>query len=263
MSEFVEPVLSACIVLHHSGMGTLHTVQCFQESDIALELHVVDHSPRSTLSLHMLWQCPGIQYYQQPQNPGFASGQNVPLPYLRSQYHLICHPDVTFDDALLSRMVSYMELHQECMILSPKVISDKGEEQFLPRRAPTFRHLLGNALVKWGGIFKRWHAQYTLAGESITTPTAVETASGCFLLIRTGLLQHLKGLGTDFVHAHACDDLCRRAREFGTVVYHPDMVVTHHRKPRRRSLSERLRRLRDALHYLRKWRKIDKSARRS
>lgn len=262
MSDFTEPVLSACIVLYHSDMRALQTVLCFQESDIALELHVVDHSPGATLGMHMRWQCPGIQYYPQTRNQGFAAGHNVVIPFLRSQYHLICHPDVTFDESLLTRMIAYMEQNLDCVILSPQFVNAKNEEQFLPRRSPTLRYLLGNALAKWGGVFKRWQAQYTLANDSIVAPTPVETASGCFLLIRTAVLQQmLQGFSTEYFYAHACDDLCRRAREYGTVVYHPDMVVIHDRKPKSRRLPESFRRFREALHYLRKWRKIDKNAR--
>lgn len=253
MSTFTEPILSACIVLYHSGMRALHTVQYFQESDIELELHVVDHSPGGTLGMHMQWQCPGIQYYPQPRNLGFASGHNIVIPNLKSQYHLICHPDVTFDETLLSNMVAYMEHNPDCVILSPKVVNEKGEEQFMPRRAPTLRFLVGNALARWGGPFKRWHEQYTLAGAVIDTPTSVETACGCFLLIRTEVLRCLKGFNPEYFLAHGDSDLCRRARELGAVVYHPEMIVTHDRQSKPGTLPASLRRMRDALRYLHKW----------
>ena len=57
MSIFTEPRLSACIVLYKSGMRALQTVQCFQDSTTALELHVVDNAPDGTLEDHLRWQC--------------------------------------------------------------------------------------------------------------------------------------------------------------------------------------------------------------
>nr|MBR4280109.1 glycosyltransferase [Clostridia bacterium] len=252
MSTFVEPVLSACIVLHHSGMRVLHAVQCFQESDIELELHVVDNAPDNTLGAHLQWQCPGVQYYPQRKDLGFGGGNNLILPNLRSQYHLICHPDVTFDERLLSHMISYMEHNPECVILSPRFMNAKGKEQPMPRRAPTTRYLLGSALRRLGGPFRLWYEEYTLADSDLRTPTSVEVAPGACMLIRTETLRKLDGFNPQYFLAHGDSDLSRRARQMGVIVYHPDMVVTHDKQTKSRSLPEMVTRMSDALRYLRK-----------
>lgn len=250
MSTFVEPVLSACIVLHHSGMRVLHAVQCFQESDIELELHVVDNAPDGTLGAHLKWQCPGAQYYPQQKDLGFGGGNNLVLPLLRSQYHLICHPDVTFDEHLLSNMVSYMERNPDCVILSPRFVDMKGKAQPMPRRAPSMRYLLGNALRRLGGPFRAWLEEYTLADSDIRTPTRVEVAPGAFLLIRTEALRSLGGFDPKYFLAHGDSDLSRRALKLGMIVYHPDMVVFHDKQPKSRNLPELLTRLWNCLQYL-------------
>ena len=253
MSIFTEPMLSACIVLYHSGMRVLHAVQCFQESDIELELHVVDNAPGGTLGEHLQWQCPGVQYYPQRKDLGYAGGCNLVIPNLRSEYHLVCHPDVTFGDTLLSNMVAYMEHNPSCVILTPKVLNADGTEQFLPKRAPTFKRLLGHALRRFPGPFKAWDAEYTLEGADISTPTSVEVADGCFMLIRTGILRQLKGFDPKFFLTHEDSDLSRRALEFGTIVYHPDMVVTHAKAEKSRNWPEMLKRLSGVIRYLNKW----------
>ena len=253
MSIFTEPMLSACMVLYNSGMRVLHAVQCFQESDIELELHVVDNAPGGTLGEHLQWQCPGVQYYPQRKDLGYAGGCNLVIPNLRSQYHLVCHPDVTFDDKLLSNMVSYMEHNPDCVILTPKILNADGTEQFLPKRAPNIKYLLGSALNKWPGPFKAWHAEYTLQGADIRTPISVEVADGCFMLIRTGILRQLNGFDPAFFLTHEDTDLSRRALEYGTIVYHPDMIVTHAKDPKSRNWPEMMQRLGGAGRYLRKW----------
>ena len=253
MSIFTEPMLSACIVLYHSGIRVLHAVQCFQESDIELELHVVDNSPGGTLGEHLQWQCPGVQYYPQRKDLGYAGGCNLVIPNLRSQYHLVCHPDVTFDDKLLSNMVAYMEHNKDCVILTPKVVDADGNEVHVPRRAPTLKYLLGSRLSKLPGPFKAWQAEYTLADADIKSPTSVEVADGCFMLIRTGILRQLEGFDPKFFLTHADSDLSRRALEMGAIVYHPEMVVTHAKAEKSRNWPEMLRRLGGALRYLNKW----------
>lgn len=253
MSIFTEPVLSACTVLYKTGMCVLHAVQCFQESDIDLELHVVDNSPNIILKEHLLWQCPGAQYYAQKKNLGFAGASNIVIPQLQSQYHLVCHPDVTFDDKLLSDMVNYMEHNKGCVILSPRVLNKDGAEQYLPKRAPGIRYLLGSALQKCPGPFKRWHAEYTLCEDEIRTPTSVEVAHSCFLLIRTSALRHLNGFDPRYFYTHADSDLSRRAMELGAIVYHPEMVVVHNKEVRSKNLPELLKRFANSVRYLNQW----------
>lgn len=253
MSIFTEPILSACIVLYNSGIRVLHAVQCFQESDIDLELHVVDNAPGGTLGMHLQWQCPGVMYYPQRKDLGYSGGHNFVLPNLRSQYHLLCHPDVTFDEHVLSNMIAYMERNKDCVILTPKVVDAKGKEVPQPRRRPTLKYLLAQAFRKLPGPFRAWRDEYTLADSDIRTPTSVETATGCFLLIRTHALQQLRGLDPKFFLTHGDSDLSRRALEMGSIVYHPDMVVTHDKQVKSRNLPEIMKRFGEGLHFLNKW----------
>lgn len=253
MSIFTEPILSACIVLYNSGIRVLHAVQCFQESDIDLELHVVDNAPGGTLGMHLQWQCPGVMYYPQRKDIGYSGGHNFVLPNLRSQYHLLCHPDVTFDEHVLSNMIAYMERNKDCVILTPKVVDAQGKEVPQPRRRPTLKYLLAQTFRNMPGPFRAWREEYTLADSDIRTPTSVETATGCFLLIRTHALQQLRGLDPKFFLTHGDSDLSRRALEMGTIVYHPDMVVTHDKQVKSRNLPEIIKRFGEGLHFLNKW----------
>ncbi len=253
MSIFTEPMLSACIVLYNSGIRVLHAVQSFQESDTELELHVVDNAPGGTLGMHLQWQCPGVQYYPQRKGLGFGGGHNLVIPNLRSQYHLVCHPDVTFDEHLLSNMIAYMERNRDCVILTPKFLNPEGKEQPVPRRAPSLRYLLGQAFPKLPGPFKVWRDEYTLADSDIRTPTSVEVASASFMLIRTGILRQLNGFDSKFFLTHGDSDLSRRALAQGQIVYHPEMAVTHDKPTKSRNWTAMSRRLGCTLRYLNNW----------
>lgn len=227
MPYLTDPVLSACIVLYHSGANVLKTVQCLQDSDIMMQLFIVDNSPQDNTSVQIRWQCPGVLYYPQKKNLGYGRGHNAVMNDLHSRYHLICNPDVTFPPDLLSRMVQYMDLHPDVAVLTPRVLNEDGTEQYLPKRQPTIRYLLGGKLEKHGKRFARWRAEYTLADKQITVPTCVEFATGCFMLIRTAYFQQLGGFDRRFFLYQEDSDLSRRALRKGAIVYHPDMVVTH------------------------------------
>lgn len=227
MPYLTDPILSACIVLYHSGSQVLKTVQCLQDSDLMLDLFIVDNSPEDSIGSQIRWQCPGATYLPQSKNAGFGAGHNAVLPYLRSRYHLICNPDVTFPSDLLSRMVAFMEEHPDIAVLTPHVLNEDGTEQFLPKLHPTVRYLLGGKFERFGKPFTDWRAQYTLANAGITLPTSVEYATGCFMLIRTAYFHQLGGFDRRFFLYHEDSDLSRRVLRKGAIVYHPEMTITH------------------------------------
>ena len=166
----MSAILSACLVLYHCGDELIYA----------------------------LWMFPGVTLLPQKGNIGFGRANNAVLPHLRSKYHLIMNPDVTFDPDLLGRMVSYMENHPGIAILTPRVLNEDGTEQYLPKKRIAVHYLLSGLLEKFGGIFRRWRDEFTMADMEVRHPVPVEFATGCFLLIRTDVFLHLKGFDPRF-----------------------------------------------------------------
>lgn len=221
------PKVSASIVLYHAPADVLAAVQCLEDSDLPIELYVVDNSPEDTMAERIRWMCPGAKILPQKKNLGFGRGNNVVLPMLKSKYHILVNPDVTFEKDLISRMAQYMDEHPDVAILTPRVFNPDGTEQFLPKKQPTVRYLLGGRLEKLGGPFRKLRREYTLADEHIAMPTDVGFATGCFLMIRTSVFRKLKGFDERFFLYQEDSDLSRRAMEVGRIVYHPEMCITH------------------------------------
>ena len=251
---FTEPSISACIVLYHSGTQVTRTVQCFQDSDVPLDLYIVDNAPGDAVCQRLIWQCPGLQYRAQDKNLGYGGGNNVVLPELRSQYHIICNPDVTFDPALIGKMVQYMELNRDCAILTPRVFNTDGTEQFLPKRAPTLRYLLGGRLEKLPGPFRDWRSEYTLRNAEVDVPTSVFFATGCFMMIRTAIFREVQGFDPRFFMYHEDSDLSQKALRYGNIVYHPHFIITHDWQRRSsKNLTSALQHLVSTVKYFNKW----------
>lgn len=222
-----DPQVSACIVLYHSPANVLQAVQCLQDSDLPIDLYVVDNSPEDTMAERIRWLCPGAQILPQQKNLGFGRANNVVLPLLKSRYHLLVNPDVTFPPDLISRMVAYMDQHPEAVILTPRVYNPDGTEQFLPKMQPTIRYLMSGRLEKLGGPFRALRKEYTMADRNIAAPIPVGFATGCFLLIRTQIFRQLRGFDERFFLYQEDSDLSRRAAQAGKIIYHPEMCVTH------------------------------------
>ena len=249
-------VLSACLVLYHCGKELDRALRCLQEADVEVAVYLCDNSPEEPTAERVQWTFPGITVLPQPGNIGFGRANNAVLPYLQSRYHLLMNPDVSFEPSLLRRMIAYMEEHPNIAILTPKVMNEDGSEQFLPKKQVSVHYLLGGLLEGLGGPFRRWRQEYTLADVNVRLPMSVEFATGCFLLIRTEIFRELGGFDPRFFLYQEDSDLSRRVLEqnLGSIVYHPDLVVTHEwARENTRTFRGRSRQIRSAVKYFAKW----------
>lgn len=251
---YIEPTLSACVVLYNSGPKAAQTVRSFQDAEMPLTLYLVDNSPGDSTVYRLRWQCPAMEYIVQRKNIGYGRANNVVLPRLTSKYHVISNPDVTFSSDLLTKMVQYMELNRDCVILSPRVFFPDGREQFLPKRSPTLRYMLGGRLENLPGPFKAWRSEYTLRDMDIDAPTSVYFAPGCFMMIRTAVFRDMGGFDPRFFLYHEDSDLSRRALRYGNIVYHPQFTVTHDwQRSSAHSLTGAMHHVASTFRYFNKW----------
>ncbi len=249
-----DPRVSACLVLYESTATVGSTARCIAKSEEKIELYVVDNKPQSRAFEAVRIHCPDAHYFPQKRNLGFGRGNNIVLPMLKSQYHLLINPDIMFEPDLIKQMVAYMDAHPDVVILSPKVFNRDGTEQLLPRKRPSVRYLMGGLFEHSGERFRQWRADYTMAGEQITEPIDVDFATGCFLLIRTHAFRRLKGFDPRYFLYLEDSDLSLKALREGRIVYHPDMHVVHdwHRDSAHH-LKQRIWHITSALKFFWKW----------
>ena len=126
--------LSACVVLYHCGEEVFDALACLEKSNVEVSVFLCDNSPEERTAEELQWKFPGVVVLPQQGNIGFGRANNAALPFLKSKYHLIMNPDVTFDPLLLSRMIAYMDAHPNIAILTPRVLNEDGTEQFLPKK---------------------------------------------------------------------------------------------------------------------------------
>ena len=249
-----KPVISACMVLYQPGEEILAAGASLAASDVPVQTVLVDNSPGTDMVAQLRQMLPRAKYLPMQENVGFGRGNNAALPYLNSHFHLLMNPDVTFPPDLLCRMATYMAEHPEAAVLTPRVLNPDGTEQYLPKRQPSVRYLLGGFLEKLGWPFTQWRRAYTLADRTISVPVEVEFATGCFLMIRTEVLQKLRGFDQRFFMYQEDSDLSRRVLSQGKIIYHPDMVITHYwHRDNTRTLKGIWRQVTSVMKFFRKW----------
>ena len=248
--------LSACIVLYHCGNEVFDALRCLQNARVEVAVYLCDNSPAEITADKLQWTFPGVTILPQPENVGFGRANNAVLPYLQSRYHLIMNPDVTFEPDLLPRMMQYMDAHPNIAILTPRVLNKDGSEQYLPKKRISVHYLLSGPLENHGKLFRRWREDFTMADMDVRSPIPVEFATGCFLLIRTEIFKEMNGFDPRFFLYQEDSDLSRRVLEEkrGSIVYHPDMCVTHlWSRENTRTFKGRLRHIRSTVKYFVKW----------
>ena len=223
----MAPILSACLVIDHSGDEVDITLRCIQNADLEVSVFICDCSPEEITAERLKWSFPGLIVLPQEKKASFSQACNAVLPQLQSKYHLIMDPGISFHPSLLRRMVSYMEAHPNIAILSPRFFTGEGEELFFPRRQITLRYMLGTLFAGFGGIFRRWQREYTFADNDVEMSAPVDSAPVTCMLIRTDVFRTLNGFDTAYSRTQEDADLCRRILDgrLGSIVYHPDMQV--------------------------------------
>lgn len=246
--------VSACIVLYRTGNEIENVIKCLRASTVPVDLFLVDNSSDDPTSIRIRRDHQDIRIIKQNKNVGFGKGNNAVIPELRSRYHLILNADVTFPPDLVGRMVEFMDEHPEAVILTPRVLNENGTEQFLPKRQPTVRYLLSGLLDGKCELFTQIRREYTMADEVPDEPVAVHFATGCFLLIRTEVFRALRGFDERFFMYQEDSDLSRRAEDYGSVIYHPDMRIVHAwKRENARTFRGAARQIRSVCKFFRKW----------
>jgi GT2 family glycosyltransferase len=164
-------------------------------------------------------------------NVGYGRANNLVLPRLASDFHLVMNPDVELaPDALVSALQALRD-HGELGLVAPDVRGADGERQYLCKRYPSVwvLFLRGFAPRQLRTRFTRALDDYEmrdLPADAAFAP--VPLASGCFMLVRTPLFARLGGFDPRFFMYFEDYDLSLRVGREAAVAYVPRARIVHH-----------------------------------
>jgi len=150
---------------------------------------------------------PGVKVLELGENYGFAGGYNRAVALTGYPLTLLLNSDVEVPPGWLDPLLDYMEAHEKCGALMPKILSwrDKGAFEYAGA-AGGYIDRLGYPYCR-GRIFgcvERDSGQYDGA------PVPVAWASGAAMLVRTSLYRQVGGLDEKFFAHMEEIDLCLR-----------------------------------------------------
>jgi GT2 family glycosyltransferase len=164
-------------------------------------------------------------------NLGYGRANNLVLPRLTSEAHLVMNPDVELEPDALSAALSVLREHPGVGLVAPAVYGDDGEPQFLCRRYPSVwvLYLRGFAPEYLRRRFARTLEEYEMRDVlGAGLHCGVPLASGCFMLARTALFARLGGFDPSYFMYFEDYDLSLRIGREAQVAYAPRARIVHH-----------------------------------
>lgn len=217
-------------------------------------IYVIDNASQDNTTRLIREKYPWAKLIKNKKNIGFGCAHNKVINCINSKYHIIINPDINLPVDTIAQAVAFMDENPDIAVIMPSVLNTDGTQQFLPKRNPSFKFLLGGMFenrFSWG---KRLREEYTRKNESITEPTDVEFCTGAFMFTRTEMLQAVGGFDEHYFLHFEDADLTRELRKVGRAVYNPNIKVIHkwHRENKKINKSFWVA-LKSMFVYMKKW----------
>lgn len=223
-------------------------------STVKCDIFVVDNSENSTLE-QLVKTFANVHYYKMSKNIGFGAGHNFVLKKTTPQYkyHLAINPDVFFEPTVLEALLQFMDAHPEVGNVMPKVLNLDSSIQYACRQLPKPMDLFGRRFLPKSWMLKR-NERYEMRESGYDAIMEVPFLSGCFMLLRTSVLQKV-GLFDERYFLYFEDiDLNRRIQTVAKTLFYPSVSIFHaakHQSYRDRKLT--LIHIKSAIQYFNKF----------
>jgi GT2 family glycosyltransferase len=246
--------VSASLVLFHNDPAQYELViRCFLNASSGV-LCIVDNSSPPLSSV--LFRHPRVVYVQANKNLGFGKAHNHAISLIanQSKLHLLLNPDIIFGPHVLSEMTDFLNDNSDVGAVMPKIYYPDGSLQHLCKLLPTPVDLILRRFIPSKKIKAKINRRYEMHGIPQDKPSSVPTLSGCFLLVRSDLLNLVGGFDERFFMYMEDVDLVRRIGDFAKTIYLPTVHVVHaYAKGSYRDNKLLVYHLRSAFLYFLKW----------
>lgn len=248
--------VSVSLVAYKTKKEQLATfLDCLMRSDFS-DIFVVDNSPTDELRAFVEKYPSKVQYIFGQGNVGYGSGHNIGIRKSLEKgipYHLVSNIDISFNPDVIEKIVSFMNRHSDVGALIPRTYYPDGRSQVITFLYPTPYDMIGRRLLP-NFIYNRRREKYELKPNGFEVTRNVPIICGCFMFLRTSILEE-SGLFDENIFMYFEDnDLSRRIHAVSKLAYYPKVSIIHesteeHRKNKKLLLQS----IKSAIYYFNKW----------
>lgn len=216
----------AIVILNYNGKRFLER---FLPTVISRSSHLADiivaDNASSDGSVELLHeQFPEVELIINPSNGGFATGYNLALKQVESEYYVLLNSDIEVSENWLQPLLEMMDADPEIAACQPKLLSFADKAYF------EYAGAAGGFIDKYGYPFCRGRLFQHLEKDEgqYDSPLEVFWASGACMFVRANLYHQMGGLDDSFFAHMEEIDFCWRLKNEGyKIMYCPDSEVYH------------------------------------
>jgi GT2 family glycosyltransferase len=225
-----------------------------QRSTVEYDLFIVDNSSHCDFQEYFSHH-KNVIYYSTGRNLGFGRAHNWAMRQVlyKYPYHLVLNPDVYFDAGVLEELLMFMESTPYVGNVMPLVYNVDTSIQYICRKLPKPFDLFARRFLPQSWTVKRMF-DYEMRDTEYSKIMEVPFLSGCFMFIRTSILEKVGLFDEDFYLYFEDLDLNRRIGAISKTMFFPKVSIVHIAKRQSyKSWSLTLVHIKSAIKYFNKY----------
>jgi hypothetical protein len=164
---------------------------------------------------------------------------------------------VYFGEGALEELYDFMEKNKDIGLVMPKILYPSGEIQYLCKLLPTPFDLFGRRFLNFQpfkNYIEKRNEIYELRFTGYDKIMEVPYLSGCFMFLRTSVLEKV-GLFDENIFMYLEDtDLSRRIHKVAKTVFYPNTYIYHeYEKGSYKNWKLLTYHIKSAIYYFNKW----------
>ncbi|MCF6288689.1 MAG: glycosyltransferase family 2 protein [Proteobacteria bacterium] len=223
--------VAVIIVNYNTGAMLNDVVIAALKNESVAEIAIIDNNSQDN-SMELVAEHRLVRKYFRKKNHGFAASCNYGAQQISSTNILFLNPDCLVGKTSIDDLLMVLNNDPNAAIIGCRVNNPNGTEQrACRRRLPT----LWRAIKTFTKIEKLAPLCNCFAGVNLNhqpMPTSiqnVEAISGALILITTNTFNQINGFDETFpLHFEDLDLFIRVRNNGNTILFHPQVTVTHH-----------------------------------
>lgn len=243
--------ISASVVFFKTNQAIAASLlQCMAKSSIKMDIYCIDNSPTDALA--KICAEFDTKYIHNPSNPGFGAAHNIAIQNIESDIHFIINPDIEFDQNAIEIMSGKIYKKPELAAITPRVVYPDYRIQHLCKLLPTPINLITRRFIPF--LAKTLDKDYEMQWFDYNREIFLPCATGCFIGVKTKLLQKVSGFDEKFFMYMEDIDLSRRIAKHGKILFSPSTTIVHEfAKSSYNNKKLLLTHIKSAIYYFNKW----------